>query len=207
MNELQRQKAVEALEEKKAKEHKQFRAMLYHLYAYTRLHCEGVLLPYQVLYDLEKQVYEGTFKEVFPNKFYPAPAAKRSTVYSAPEFKGDYKKVTKPDGMPDFRLDPDYNKESIAYHKRIDAEKMPLDKWDYWYARFLLPYDLESFSDFDFWGELPKNEEEKQVVNSIRKACLEAWYGCKAHPENYNFEPVPRLEEHKTIYDVDYSYI
>ena len=71
----------------------------------------------------------------------------------------------------------------------------------------LLPYDLESFSDFDYWGKVPENSEEKQVVDGLRAACLEVWKDCKEHPEEYNLEPVPRLEEHRNLYDVPYGYI
>lgn len=82
MNAQQQQKAIKALEEKKAKEHKQFLSMLFHTGAFTQLHCMGVMLPYRALYGLEKQVYEGTLKEVLPNKFYPHPAITLKTKWS-----------------------------------------------------------------------------------------------------------------------------
>lgn len=110
-------------------------------------------------------------------------------------------------GFPDFTADKDFQMALEEYKQQEAAEKTPADKWGYWYARFLLPYDIEKFSDFDFWGKKPEDAEEREIVNNMRAACLEVWHDCKAHPENYNFEPIPRLEEHKAIYDVGYDYI
>ncbi|MCX4361587.1 MAG: hypothetical protein OSJ23_10110 [Mucispirillum schaedleri] len=207
MNELQKQKAIEAIERKKAKERKQWLAMMYHLAAYTKIHFMGVMLPYRVLLDLEKAEHEKTFTEVPPNPYYPNPALTLKTKYSQPTYSGELEKVRTANGEPDFFLDEEYRQKWEEYEKRVDAEKMSVDDWGYYYGRFLLPYDLESFSDFDFWGKVPEGAKEKQVVDGMRMACLEVWNNCKEHPENYNFEPIPRLEEHKTIYDVGYGYI
>lgn len=207
MNELQKQKAIKVLEEKKAKEHKQFLAVMFHLEAFAKLHIDGVFLPYRVLRDLAKQKHEGTFTEIEPNPFYPHPAVTKEMENSKPNYTGDYKNITKADGTPDFMLDSEYKQQWEEYQKRIKAEKTPIDKWGYWYARFLIPYDIEKFSDFDFWGKLPEDLEEKKAIDCLRAACLEVWHDCKEHPESYNFEPIPRLEEHKTIYDVGYGYI
>ncbi|MCX4361423.1 MAG: hypothetical protein OSJ23_09285 [Mucispirillum schaedleri] len=207
MNELQKQKAVEVLERKKAKERKQRLAMMYHLFAFSMLHFEHVLLPYKILYDIERQEYEGIFKEIKPNPYYPHPGVTLETEYSKPPFRGDYKSVTTADGTPDFRLDEEYRKKLEEYQQRIEAEKMKVDMWGFWYARFLLPYDLESFSDFDYWGEKPKDDNAKEIVANLREACIKAQADCRKHPEEYNLEPVPRLEEHKTKYDVGYGYI
>lgn len=70
-----------------------------------------------------------------------------------------------------------------------------------------MPYDIPAFTDFDYWGKVPDGSDEKQAIDCLRAACLEVWSDCREHPESYNFEPIPRLEEHKTIYDVDYGYI
>ncbi len=64
-------------------------------------------------------------------------------------------------------------------------------------------YEIE----FDYWGKVPEDAEEKKVIDGLRAACQEVWHDCKEHPENYNFEPIPRLEEHKAIYDVGCDYI
>lgn len=208
MNELQRQKAVEALERHKEQERKKNHAIMYRLGAYAKLHYEGVMLPYKVLYDIEKQEYEKTFTEIPPNPYYPAPGVTRATKNSKPAYVGDTRNLPLNDsGFPDLKADTEYQRQWQEYEKRISAEKMPLEKWGYYYARFLLPYDLSSFSDFDFWGDIPKTEEEKQVVDSLRAACLEAQGDCRKHPEKYNLEPIQRLEEHRTIYDVSYGYI
>lgn len=189
MNELQRQKALAALEKKREVERKQHKAMLLHMATFHKLHFMGVLLPYRVLLDLEKAEYEGTFREVPPNPFYPAPAQTLNAKWSM-----------------SLSLDnADYLKYA-EYQRQAEEEKTPLDKWGYWYARFLLPYDIESFTDFDFWGAIPKDEEEKQAVANLRAACLEAWKDCKEHPENYNMEPVLRKREHEKMYDVPYGY-
>lgn len=208
MNAQQQQKAIEALDRQREKERKQHYAMMYHLGAYMKLHYEGVILPYKVLYYLEKAEHEKTFTEVPPNPYYPAPAITLKTKWSMPNYEGDYKKVPlDKDGYPDFLADTEYKKKYEEYKQREKAEKMDIEKWGYWYARFLLPYVLSSFSDFDWWGELPKTEEERAVINNLKAACVEAQTDCREHPEEYNLEPIPRLEEHKTIYDVPYGYI
>ena len=208
MNTQQRQKAIEALNIQKDRERKQRLAMMFHLGAFTRIHIDGVLLPYRVLYDLEKRKHEGTFTEIEPNPFYPAPAITMETLYSAPEYTGDYKDLElTDDGLPIFTSNAEYKQKWDEYQQRIKDEKMPLDKWDYWYARFLLHYDLESFSDFDFWGKKPESAEEKEAISHLRAACLEVWHDCREHPENYNLEPVLKLVEHKEKYNVDYGYI
>lgn len=81
MNELQKQKAIEELAKQKDTEHKKMLAMMFHLSAFTKLHCMGVMLPYKVLYSIEKQLYEGTFSEVPPNPFYPHPGMSMREVY------------------------------------------------------------------------------------------------------------------------------
>lgn len=208
MNELQRQKAIEALERKRAKERKQHHAMFYHLEAFSRLHMGDALLPYRVLYDLAKRENEETFKEVFPNKFYPHPAITLKTKWSYPKPPKDTKGLPiNEHGFPDLTADEDFQRELEKYKQREEAEKTPIDKWGYYYARFLLPYDIENFSDFDFWGKVPEGSDEKQAIDCLRAACLEVWHDCKAHPEEYNQEPIPRLEEHRNLYDVGYGYI
>ena len=55
----------------------------------------------------------------------------------------------------------------IAYHRQNKSKQFSYLIWGYYYAQFLLPYNLSSFTDFDFWGEIPKNEEAKQVVDNL----------------------------------------
>jgi hypothetical protein len=208
MNELQRQKAIQAIEKQKAKEHKKMLAMMFHLGAFTKLHCMGVLLPYKVLYGLEKQEQEGTFAEIPPNPYYPHPAITLATKWSYPKPPEDTKGLPLNEhGFPDLKVDNDFRIELEAYKQREAAEKTPIERWGYWYGRFLIEYDIPTFTDFDYWGKVPEDAEEKKVIDGLRAACLEVWHDCKEHPENYNFEPIPRLEEHKAIYDVDYGYI
>jgi hypothetical protein len=208
MNELQKQKAIEALERKKAKERIQCHAMIYHFLAYADIHFNGVLLPYRILYDLHKVEHEGAFKEILPNSYYPNPAITLKTKYSEPHYTGDYKDLKLAnDGFPIFTSNAEYRQRHEEYQKRIEAEKTPIDKWGYYYARFLLPYDIEKFSDFDFWGEVPKTEEEREVINNLKAACMEVQADCRENPQDYNTEPVLRKEEHKNIYDVPYGYI
>lgn len=207
MNELQRQKAIQALEKQKVKEHKKMLAMMFHLGAFTKLHCMGVMLPYKVLYGLEKQEQEGTFTEVMPNPFYPHPGVSMAVKNSEPHFNGDYQNIIGADGKLDFRLDAEYREQWQEYQQRIDAEKTPTDKLAFWYGRFLIDYDIPSFSNFDFWGKMPEDAEEKNVVDGMRKAFIEIWEDCKAHPEEYNQEPILKKEEDKALYDVGYGYI
>lgn len=208
MNEQQQQKAIEALNIQKDRERKQRLAMMFHLAAYTKLHCMGVLLPYRVLYNLEKSEHDKTFAEVPPNPYYPNPAITLETMWSRPSAPIDKKGLPiNEHGFPDLTADEDFQKKLAEYKQKEAAEKMPIEKWGYYYARFLLPYDLSSFTDFDYWGKKPESTEEKEIISHLRAACLEAWRDCKAHPENYNFEPIQRLEAHKTKFDVGYGYI
>ncbi len=81
----------------------------------------------------------------------------------------------------------------------IEAEKTPSDKWGYYYARFLLPYDLATFTDFDFWGEKPKNAETKRLIDEFRATCIEAQADCREHPEDFNLEPIPRFVANRPL--------
>lgn len=208
MNELQRRKAVEALEKQKQQERKKNHAMMYRLGAYTKLHCEGVMLPYKVLYDLHRGEHEKTFNEIFPNPFYPNPAVTIATKYSKPTYAGNIKDLPlNESGLPDLKADAEYQRQWEEYEQRKAAEKMPPEKWAFWYGRFLLPYDLSKFTAFDWWGELPKTEEEREVINNLKAACMEVQADCRGNPQDYNTEPVLRKEEHKNIYDVPYGYI
>lgn len=208
MNAQQQQKAIEALNKQREREQKQRLAMMYHLRAYMKLHYEGIMLPYKVLYDLEKAEHEKTFTEVPPNPFYPSPAVTLATEYSEPIYMGNTRDLPLNDsGLPNLKADAEYQRQWEEYERRKESEKMPLDKWAFWFARFLLPYDLSSFGDFDWWGELPKTEEERQVIDSLKAACMEVQADYKENPQDYNTEPIPRLEKHKTIYDVPYGYI
>lgn len=194
MNAEQREKALEALRKKKELERMQHKAMAFHFMAFGKLHFDKVLLPYRILYDIEKQMFEKSFHEVPPNEFYPAPAMTLKTKYLQPAISST--------------MDIDELEQQRAEYKKIvDAEKMDSDKWDYYFARFLLPYDLLSFSDFDFWGKVPEDKDEKQTLQEFKRVCIEAQTGCREHPEEYNLEPIPRLEEHKAIYDVPYGYV
>ena len=208
MNELQKQKAIEVLAKQKDTEHKKMLAMIFHLGAFTKLHCMGVMLPYKVLYGLEKQEQEETFTEIPPNPYYPHPAITLATKWSYPKPPEDTKGLPiNEHGFPDLKADNNFRIELEAYKQREDAEKMPIEKWGYWYGRFLIEYDIPAFTDFDYWGKVPEDAEEKKVIDGLRAACQEVWHDCKEHPENYNFAPIPRLEEHKAIYDVGYDYI
>lgn len=163
MNAQQQQKAIEALDRQREKERKQRYAMMYHLGAYMKLHYEGVILPYKVLYDLEKAEHEKTFTEIPPNAFYPAPAMTLKTKYSMPLYEGNTKNIpSNENGLPNFKADAEYQKQYAEYEQRVESEKMGVDKWGYYYARFLLPYDLSSFTNFDWWGELPRDEESRR---------------------------------------------
>ena len=193
MNAEQREKALEALEKKKELERKQHKAMAFHLMAFGKLHFNKVLLPYRILYDIEKQMFEKTFYEVPPNEFYPAPAMTLKTKYLQPTISS--------------MIDTDELEQQRAEYKEIvDAEKMDPDKCDYYFARFLLPSDLSSFIDFDFWGKVPEGEE-KQIVDEFRQLCIEVQADCRDSPEKYYLEENPRLQEHISKYDTPYGYI
>lgn len=193
MNAEQREKALEALDKKKELERKQHKAMAFHLMAFGKLHFNKVLLPYRILYDIEKQIFEKTFHEVPPNEFYPAPAMTLKTKYLQPTISST--------------MDIDeLERQRAEYKKIVDAEKMDSDKWDYYFARFLLPYDLTSFTDFDFWGKMPEREE-KQMVDEFRQLCIEVQADCRDSPEKYYLEENPRLHEHISKYDTSYGYI
>ena len=112
MNAQQQQKAIKALEEHRAKEHKKTFAMAFHLGAFTKLHCMGVLLPYRVLYGLEKQEQEGTFAEIPPNPYYPHPAITLATKWSYPKPPEDTKGLPiNEHGFPVLTADKNFQRE------------------------------------------------------------------------------------------------
>lgn len=194
MNAEQREKALEALEKKKELERKQHKAMAFHLMAFGKLNFNKVLLPYRILYDIEKQMFEKTFHEVPPNEFYPAPAMTLKTKYSQPTISST--------------IDIDELERSREeYSRLVDTEKMDPDKWGYYFARFLLPYDLSSFTDFDFWGKMPESENEKRMVDEFRQSCIDIQTDCRDYPEKYYLAENPRLQEHISKYDTPYGYI
>lgn len=199
-------KLQEAIDRKKKQESAQRLSMIYHLAAYSKLHFDKVLLPYRVLYNLEKQEHDKTFLEVPPNPFYPAPAIKTETKWKLSQCYSEYTgNIPEKNGYPDFS---EARKAELEEYKRlVEAEKMDIEKWGFYYARFLLPYDLHSFSDFDWLGENPKDEEEKELLKNFKAACIEAQADCKAHPENYNMTPIERKEEDKNLYAVPYGYL
>lgn len=213
MNELQRQKAIRALEQQKEQERKKLHAAECRLVALSKLHCEGVLLPYKILYDLVKAEFEKTFTEVPPNPYYPAPAMTLKAKWSAPKYEGNSSKLplktagVEEDVLPDFSADVEFRKECEEYSKVVESEKLNMEKWGYWYGRFLDKYDLSSFTDFDWWGKSPKTAEERQIIDKLKAACMEVQADYRKHPQNYNTMPVPRLEEHKAIYDVPPCYV
>lgn len=182
--------------------------MTYHLMAYAKLHFDGVLLPYKVLLDLERQEHDGEFKEVPPNPFYPNPAVTIKTEQSRPNIPDCNKDLPlNKFGLPDYRADAEFKAAYEEYERRVESEKMQADKWAFYYTRFLLPYDISSFTDFDFWGEIPKSEEEKNAVQLFREMCIKTQANCRDRPQEFNLEPILRLEEHRQIYDVGYGYI
>lgn len=211
----QQQKAHEAISKAKERETKQRRAMMYRLLAYADLHFDKILLPYKILYDLHKAEHEKTFTEIFPNKYYPQPGISLKLKYGKPDYRGDTSKLPlkpftyegKTIEVPDLMADPEYKQQTEEYESKVQAEKMDISQWGYWYSRFLLPYDLESFTDFDFWGDIPKDDEERQLIQTFRNACIEAKKDCQAHPDRYNMKAVEKLTEHREKYDTPYGYI
>ena len=211
----QQRKAKEALEKQKAKDKEKRKALIWHLSAFSDLHYNGVLLPYRVLYDLHRSEHEGTFKEIFPNPFYPNPGISSKLALGKPSYRGETDKLptksvildSQEIEMPDYMADPDYRKQLEEYERKVQAEKMDTEKWGYWYARFLLPYDLRSFSDFDWLGEVPRSEEEKTFLKHFKSACIEAQADCTTHQERYNMKPIERKQEHREVYDTPYNYI
>ena len=127
MNAQQQQKAIEALDRQREKERKQHYAMMYHLGAYMKLHYEGVMLPYKILYDLEKAEHEKNFTEVVPNAYYPAPAVTRATEYSKPTYAGNTKNLPLNDsGLPNLKVDAEYQRQWEEYKQRVESEKTPI---------------------------------------------------------------------------------
>lgn len=139
-------------------------------------------------------MFERAFHEVSPNEFYPAPAMTLKTKYLQPTISS----TAEPGELERLRAE---------YKKAVDAERTPQDKWGYYFARFLLPYDLSSFTDFDFWGKVPEDEEEKQTVGEFRRLCIEVQADCRSNPDKYFLDPNLRLEEHTRVYDTPYGYI
>lgn len=211
----QQEKARQALEKKKSQDREKLYAMIWRLAAYTDIYGFKIMLPFRILYDLHKAEDEGTFTEIFPNAYYPQPAISVKLKYGRPVYSGDTSKLPlkqftyegKTTYFPDEMADPEYKAQIEEYNRKADAEKFDSEKWGYWYARFLEPYDFQTFSPYDFWGRTEFEDGEEPDTENYRKLCIETQKDFREHPENYNTEPVERKKEHKTQFDVPYGYI
>ena len=196
------EKAKQALEKKRLQDKEKRNAMLYHMEALADIYIFDVFLPYRVLRDLHQKEHEGTFMEVFPNSFYPLPGKPVSLESEHPVYRGDISKLPKKivvfDGqaveLPDVMADADYRQQSEIYQRKVDDSKMDSGNWGYWYGRFLDPYDFSTFTAYDFFGRVADDGEEFPIED-FRKLCIDIQTDFRKHPENYNTEPVLRLEE------------
>lgn len=130
MNELQKQKAIKALEKQKEQQNIQRRAYIESLRTIIDMQMGWTgILPYRVIYDNIKRFMHGECSEYdIPNRIYPHNGEKIGewliTIDTPQE---EYKAF--------------YDKYGI---KEGDTE--------YYYTHFLQGYDIDSFKPFDFTG-------------------------------------------------------
>lgn len=128
---------------------------------------DWIALPYRVAYDILKARDDWKLDDVVPNEYYPEPGAPIEIESMINSLKA-------------------HPEQREAVEEAICKARTPEDKWGYYFAHFLLPYDIDSFSYFDLTGALePEDEEAKQTAVDYKRRLLEAQQDCIQNPEKY----------------------
>lgn len=169
----QQMKAMEALAKKKEIDKKKDIAMLWRMLALLKI--QDTLLPYRILYDLEKAESQKALKnDIAPGKYYPLEKLPNEVecLRSIPECKLDEQALMK------------LRKEMQIFEQEEAKYIINKDNWQYYFAHFLLPYDIDKFTEFDITGRTEKKVTDqeltkiKQYLSKVRQDCIE-------HPEKY----------------------
>lgn len=173
-------------------------------------------LPYRVYL---KQEYQEN--EIHINPFYPFPAvplANRWTILQDFASWEEYMQFitkptdqTTPEGKTIVTMDTsevDRMKEEYEapYRPcRMDTEEGRAN-WKKYFVKFLLPYeeDIKKWGCFDFYGTLNHTAEE---VEEARQYYLSLIAECKAHPEEYELNPIYKKIEDYDLYNVGFHYM
>ena len=169
----QQRKAMEALAKKKETDEKKDIAMLCRMLAMLKI--QDTLLPYRISYDLEKAESQKTLKnDIAPGKYYPLEKLPNEVecLRPIPECKLDEQALMK------------LRKEMQIFEQEEAKYIINKDNWQYYFAHFLLPYDIDKFTEFDITGRTEKKVTDqeltkiKQYLSKVRQDCIE-------HPEKY----------------------
>lgn len=169
----QQMKAMEALAKKKEIDKKKDIAMLCRMLALLKI--QDTLLPYRILYDLEKAESQKALKnDIAPGKYYPLEKLPNEVECLRP--------------IPACKLDEQalmkLRKEMQIFEQEEAKYIINKDNWQYYFAHFLLPYDIDKFTEFDITGRIEKKVTDqeltkiKQYLSKVRQDCIE-------HPEKY----------------------
>ena len=203
--ETRQQKAQEALARQQVKElHKSF---LFTLHKDAVDNTKTLCLPYRILFEIYKKSFiDRDESEIIPNKYYP----QSGRLKTAPRYEvtdDDYKplEVYERDGkryldLPELKQEV---KEAVEQYEKqyrhwwLDDE-YGRERHRYYFARFLINYDLSSFTTFDWFGVTDISQNE---VKKFSDYFINLQQDCKEHPENYFLEPNPYLEEYYEQYE------
>lgn len=125
--------------------------------------------------DLEKAESQKALKnDIAPGKYYPLEKLPNEVecLRSIPECKLDEQALMK------------LRKEMQIFEQEEAKYIINKDNWQYYFAHFLLPYDIDKFTEFDITGRTEKKVTDqeltkiKQYLSKVRQDCIE-------HPEKY----------------------
>ena len=178
-------KAKEILKQQQQLKIKQNKALINRIVAINLIN--DTCLPYRILIDI---LQDNTSKEIQPNRFYPAPAE----TLKAEELKP---------GIEDIR----YKEKMIEYENQLKEEEWKEDKWQYYFGRFLVGYDINNFTFFDFIGSNNINDAKGINIKEWKQLLLDTQKKMQEEPNKFYLEPNERKEAHLKKYNVPMGYM
>ena len=176
-------KAKEILKQHKELKIKQNKALINRLIAITLIN--ETCLPYRVLMDL---LQNKESKEILPNRFYPNPSESLIAAALKPTIE-----------------DMLYEEKMTRYKEQLQREEWQSQKWRYYFARFLIGYDVEKFTLFDFIGN---NSNDSNInIEEWKRLLIETQKEVTEKPNEFYLEPNERKEEHQKKYNVPIGYM
>ena len=170
----QQMKAAQALAKKKEADKEKDLAICWRVLALLEM--EDTLLPYRISYDLERAKSKGILKnDVVPNKYYPLEELPPSVecLRPIPECNAEDW------GTEVMRL----RAEMQVFEKEEAKYCINKDNWEYYFAHFLLPYNINDFTSFDITGRTTKIKDWE--LSGMKEFLLKVQRDCAEHPEKY----------------------
>ena len=87
------------------------------------------------------------------------------------------------------------------------ALKYKEDKWQYYFGRFLVGYDINNFTFFDFIGSNNINDAKGINIKEWQQLLLDTQKQMQEEPNKFYLEPNERKEEHLKKYNVPMGYM